>query len=232
MNCPRCGKTIQENSALFCPFCGAPLAGEAVSPTPPGAAALLEQAARQKTNKKKLALLHQGCEQYPDCLAVQEEWLFQGKLPTAPADMLDYDRIKCRLLQMYLTPEDYTPEQLNARRSELFGDPQLLRCLALAPSAEGFTAHYLERLCREYIQVFLMGSNEYMPRFLGFRTERDPARALARPVARMLRAMEGDEGLSPMQRQQLTAAFRQAFHAECGGDMRWLEKALAEEQPC
>lgn len=230
MNCSCCGRTIQQAGAFFCPFCGAPLAGEPVSPTPPGAAELLAQAARQKTNKKKLALLRQACEQYPDCLAVQEEWLFQGKLPTAPADALDYDRIKCHLLQMYLTPEDYAPQQLDARRNELFGDPQLLRCLALAPSPEGFTAHYLERLCREYIQVFLLGSNEYMPRLLGFRTERDPAKALARPAARMLLAMEKDTALTPDQRQPLTAAFRQAFRDECGGNMSWLEKALAEEQ--
>lgn len=228
MNCTRCGKAIQETGALFCPFCGAPLATEAASPVPPGAAALLEKAARQQNNQKKLALLRQACEEYPECLPVQEEWLFQQKLPTTPAAALDYDGIKCHLLQMYLTPEAYTPEQLAARRAELFGHPQLLRCLALAPSPEGFTAHYLLRLCREYIQVFLMGSNEYMPRLLGFRLERDPAKALARPAARMLLAMEADTGLTPGQRQQLTAAFRDAFCAECGGDMSWLERALAQ----
>lgn len=230
MNCPRCGKAIQQTGVAFCPFCGAPLAAEAACPTPPGAAELLENAARQKTNKKKLALLRQACEQYPGCLAVQEEWLFQGKLPTTPADALDYDRIKCHLLQMYLTPGDYAPEQLAARREELFSDPQLLRCLALAPSGEAYTAHYLERLCREYIQVFLMGSVEYMPRLLGFRLERDPAKALARPAAGMLLAMEGDPGLTAGQRQQLVSAFRRAFHAECGGDMHWLEKALLQDR--
>ncbi len=230
MKCSRCGKAAEQSGAVFCPFCGAPLAQEACPSVPAGAAELLEKAARQKTNQKKLTLLRQACEQYPDCLAVQEEWLFQQKLPTTPTDALDYDRIKCHLLQMYLTPEDYAPEQLAHRRSELFGDPQLLRCLALAPSPEGYTAHYLERLCREYIQVFLMGSNEYMPRLMGFRLERDPARALARPAARMLLAMEADTGLTPEQRQQLTAAFRQAFHAECGGNMSWLEKALVQDE--
>lgn len=226
--CPRCSRAIAEAQAAFCPFCGAALMTVQVQATPPEAAALLLQAARQSSNKKKLALLEKARQLYPDCLPVQEEWLFQGRLPATAADALDYRRIKCYLLQPYLTPEDFSPEECARMRTELFEDPQLLCCTALSGAGDAYTARYLERLCREYIQVFLMGSAEYMPRLLGFRLERDPAKALARPAAQMLRRMAADEQLPPCRRQLLTAAFRQAFHAECGGNMLWLEKQLEE----
>ncbi len=224
--CPRCSRAITEAQAAFCPFCGAALTRTEAATLPPEAAALLEAAARQQNNKKKLALLEKARMQYPDCLPVEEEWLFQGRLPTTAADALDYSRIKCYLLQMYLTPETYSEAELEAKRTELFEDAQLLRCTALSGAGEAYTARYLERLCREYIQVFLLGSNEYMPRLLGFRLERDPAKALAKPAARMLRAMAADDALPQPRREQLIAAFRQAFHAECGGNMSWLDGEL------
>lgn len=111
-------------------------------------------------------------------------------------------------------------------RRELFEDPQLERCLRLAEDEQGWLAGYLLRLCREFIQVFLMGSSEYMPRLLGFRLERDASKALAKPAAQMLRAMAGDEALPRQQRAMLQSAFEQAFAAECGGELRWLRQAL------
>lgn len=228
ITCPRCSRSIAEAQAAFCPFCGAALLTAQAQATPPEAAALLLKAARQSSNKKKLALLEKARQLYPDCLSVQEEWLFQGRLPTTAADALDYRRIKCYLLQPYLTPEDFTPGEGAQMRTELFEDPQLLRCTALSGAGDAYTARYLERLCREYIQVFLMGSSEYMPKLLGFRLERDPAKALAKPAAQMLRRMAADEQLPPKRRQLLTAAFRQAFHTECGGNMLWLDKLLEE----
>jgi len=224
--CTRCSREITESRAAFCPFCGATLLKPEAGALPPEAAALLEQADRQQNNKKKLMLLEKARQLYPDCLPVEEEWLFQGKLPTTAAKALDYSCIKCYLLQIYLTPEMFTAEEHCAKRTELFEDPQLLRCTALSGAGDAYTARYLERLCREYIQVFLMGSSQYMPTLMGFRLERDASKALAKPAAEMLRRMAADEQLPAERRSRLTAAFRQAFHAECGGNMQWLEKEL------
>lgn len=225
--CSRCGRVIAQAEAAFCPFCGASLAvGEAA--LPPGAEALLAKAARQQSNKKKLRLLEEARHRYPGCLAVEEEWLFQGKLPTTARDALDFSRIKCYLLHLYLTPEDFSAAEAAAMRQELFSDPQLLYCLSLAADEQSWLAGYLFRLSREFIQVFLMGSNVYMPRLMGFRLERDAAKVLAGPAAQMLRAMAADEALPREQRAMLQTAFEQAFSAECGGELRWLRQVQEE----
>lgn len=221
--CPRCNRIITQPEAAFCPFCGARLTAQ-TDAIPPEAAALLEKVSQQQNNRKKLALLQKAREQFPGCLAVEEEWLFQGKLPTKAAHVLDYSGIKCHLLNLYLTPEEFPRERQDAMRQELFHDPQLLRCLSLTDSPEVFTAHYLERLCREFIQIFLFGSNRYMPRLMGFQLERNPAKVLAKPVAEMLRAMAADEGLTPSQRAGLQSAMEAAFAVECG-DLVWLQHA-------
>lgn len=226
-SCARCGRTAEVAQATFCPFCGAPLAA-AEAALPSGAEKLLLQAARQQNNKKKLRLLTEARQQYPDCLAVEEEWLFCGKLPTTAADALDFSRIKCHLLHLYLTPGDFSAEEAAAMRQELFEDPQLLRCLSLAPDGDAWLVKYLLRLSREFIQVFLMGSSEYMPRLMGFLLNRNPAEALAKPAAGMLRAMAKDENLSLSRRALLQTAFEQAFAAECGGELCWLRQAMEE----
>ena len=89
-------------------------------------------------------------------------------------------------------------------------------------------AHYLERLCREFIQVFLFGSNQYMPRFMGFQLERNAAKVLAKPAAQVIRTIRADEALTPEQRASLSAAFEAAFAAECGGDLRWFVQEMAD----
>ena len=223
--CTRCNRAISQAEAAFCPFCGARLSPQA-NPIPAGAEALLQKASQQRSNRKKLALLRQARELYPDCLAVEEEWLFQGKLPEKSSQVLDYSGIKCHLLHLYLTPEDFDQARQDAMRQELFGDPQLHRCLAIAASAEAFMTHYLERLCREFIQVFLMGSNQYMPRFMGFHLEQNTARVLAKPTAQMLRAIRADNRLTTDQQSSLCTALENAFFTECGGEMNWLRQAV------
>ncbi len=226
--CPRCGRQGAQEGAMFCPFCGAQLSKPEAAQVPAGAQALLDRAAALENNKKKLALLRRAREEYPDCLAVEEEWLFQGNLPEKGSLVLDFSRIKCYLLHLYLTPDAFDAARQAAMRQELFHHPQLLRCLSLAPSADEYMAHYLGRLCREFIQVFLKGSSEYMPRLMGFQLERNPARVLARPVAQMMRNIEADEALGEEERSPLCAALRLAFGAECGGEMRWLLQELGE----
>ncbi|MBP3650494.1 MAG: zinc ribbon domain-containing protein [Clostridia bacterium] len=223
--CTRCNREIAQSEAAFCPFCGAPLMLH-TAPIPSEADALLQKASQQRNNRKKLALLQQAREKYPDCLAVEEEWLFQAKLPQKASQVLDYSGIKCHLLHLYLTPEAFDETRRAAMRQEIFGDAQLHRCLALAPSAEAFMTHYLERLSREFIQIFLMGSNQYMPRFMGFQLERNTAKVLAQPVADMLRAIRADDSLTAEQQSSLCTALESAFYAECGGDMRWLHQAM------
>lgn len=224
--CPQCSREMTEAGALFCPFCGARLTPETGKETPRGAQALLQKASETVSNRKKLALLRKAREEYPDCLAVEEEWLFQGKLPEKASAVLDFSGIKSHLLHLYLTPEDFSEERQAAMRKELFDDPQLHRCLSLTDAPEAFLSHYLERLCREFIQIFLFGSSEYMPRLLGIPLERNAARALAKPAATVLCGIRADDRLTPAQQGDLTAAFERAYQAECGGDMSWLRQAM------
>jgi len=226
--CPQCRREMTEAAALFCPFCGARLTPASREETPRGAQELLQKASEATSNRKKLALLRKAREQYPDCLAVEEEWLFQGKLPEKAAAVLDFSGIKSHLLNLYLIPEAFDEARQASMRQELFNDPQLHRCLSLTESPEAFLPHYLDRLCREFIQIFLFGSSQYMPRLLGIPLERNAAKALAKPAATILCAIRSDALLTPAQQGDLAAAFERAYQAECGGDMSWLRQAMEE----
>ena len=116
---------------------------------------------------KKHKLLLEAQEQYPDCLEVAQELLFLGRLYERSPRKLDFSVIKCHLLHFYLTPDDFSAAQQQQMRTELFEHPDLRRCQELAPDADAFTRKYLERLSRDFINVFLRGSNRYMHSFFG-----------------------------------------------------------------
>lgn len=50
-------------------------------------------------------------------------------------------------------------------RTELFDHPDLRRCQELAPDPDAFTRKYLERLCRDFINVFLRGQQPLYAQF-------------------------------------------------------------------
>lgn len=226
--CPRCGKAAQVAGAAFCPHCGAPMRAAAPAPVPEGARALLDKAAELNDPVRKHALLMEARKQYPDCLEVVEELLFLGRLHERSPKKLDFSVIKSHLLHLYLTPDEFSPDKRSAMREELFGHPDLLRCQQLAPDADAFTRRYLERLSRDFINVFLRGSNRYMHSFFGFRIDSRVSKALADPVAGMMARIHGDTELSFEQRAMLYDALYRAFLLETGNEPRWIDELLGQ----
>lgn len=227
--CPRCGKPVEIAGAAFCPHCGAPVAAAQAAPVPEGALSLLEKAERQTDPVKKHKLLLEAQAQYPDCLEVAQELLFLGRLYERSPKKLDFSVIKCHLLHFYLTPDDFSAAQQQQMRTELFDHPDLRRCQELAPAPDAFTRKYLERLCRDFINVFLRGSNRYMHSFFGFRLDSRIAKVLASPLERMLSRVHGDTDLDFEQRSMLYDALYRAFLLETGNDAKWLDALLAGE---
>ncbi len=228
--CTNCHKEVLLSGAAFCPHCGAPLAQAQASQTPPGARTLLEQAEKLSDPRKKHEVLSEAMRAYPDCLEVAKALLFLGRLHERDPRKLDFSVIKCHLLHGYLTPEEFTPEERDAMRRELFSHPDLDRCLALAPDADVFMQQYLTQLCGEFIRIFLKGSSRYAPSILGFRIERNTAKQLAFPTANMLAAIHHDTALDPEQSAMLYNALYTAFSREMGGETQWLDEQLAARQ--
>lgn len=220
--CPRCGKPIEQGDARFCPYCGAEMAATEPAPVPPEAQQLLDRAQLETDPKKKYDLLKRAQAQFPDCLPVAEELLFLGRLNERDPRKLDFSVIKSYLWQLYLTPEDFTAEQQNGMRREFFDHADLARCLRLAPDADAFMRRYLERLAREFVRIFLMGSNRYMHSFFGLRMESHAAKNLAGPVRFMLAGIAADEALTPEQKNAMTQALETAYAGETGGDLALL----------
>ena len=157
-----------------------------------------------------------------------QELLFLGRLYERSPRKLDFSVIKCHLLHFYLTPDDFSAAQQQQMRTELFEHPDLRRCQELAPDADAFTRKYLERLSRDFINVFLRGSNRYMHSFFGLRLDNRIAKVLASPMAQMLSRVHGDTDLDFERRAMLYDALYRAFLLEAGNDAKWLDALLSE----
>lgn len=225
--CPRCYKTIQAADAAFCAYCGAPLRvqGDDLSPE---LRQLLRKIDQEKDPAKKHALLLNAQQAYPDCLIVEEELLYLGRLYERSPKKLDFSIIKCYLWHMYLTPEDFTDAKKQEMREELLCHPQLLRCIALSDDPDNYLRRYLERLGREFVAVFLKGSNYYTRSFMGFRLDSRMEKVLAEPLVKMLANIRRDRELSGEHRDMMYDALYRAFLSETGGDAKWVDAELAE----
>lgn len=225
--CPVCRKALPVEGAAFCPFCGAPLTA---AETPLTAAAQKALDAAEKTDDpvKKYKLLTAAREGCPDCLALEREILHLGKLHLRDTRRPTYDIIKCYLLQVYLTPAEFSADRRSAMRAELFEDEQLKRCQSLAADEDAFTRDYLERLSTEFIHLFLEGSNQYMHRVFGFTMAKNTAKLLAPPAAAMLKQMELDKALTSRQRAMLMNAFYRAFARQMDNRTEFLRETLQE----
>ncbi len=227
--CPRCGKMVNvENGAAFCPFCGAVLQKAGADADRDAVREALKQAEAQTDPKKKYELLIRVRQEHPDSLAVAEELLLLGRLHERDPRRLDFSVIKSYLLNAYLEPDQYTPEQSAAMRRELFEHPDLERCLALAEDRDAFLSHYLTRLSGQFIELFLKGSSQYMRRFFGFGLDSRAPKLLSRPSARVLKAMRNDPLFSEEQRLLLARAFYRAFATQMGEETQWLDGAMTE----
>lgn len=222
--CPACRRELPVAGAAFCPYCGAPIAKE--DATPQKVREMLAEAGKTEDPVVKHKLLTAAREEYPDCLEIERELLHLGRLHQRSSKAIDYSVIKCYLLQIYLTPDELPQPKKDAMRAELFGDDQLKRCQALAPDADGFTREYLERLSREFIHLFLEGSNLYMRSIFGLTFHKNASKLLARPAARMLYNMQNDGTLDTVSREMLMNAFYRAFAMQMDNDTAPLVEEL------
>ena len=94
------------------------------------------------------------------------------------------------------------------------------------PDPEKKQREYLERLCKEYVELFLEGNNQVMGGIFGFRLERNKDKRIAVPVAQMIANIRADEKLLPEQREQLWKILYQAYGVRTGGKMEYLDELL------
>lgn len=224
--CPRCGQKAVEGAA-YCPFCGTPLPRSAGTLSPEGQS-LLAQAESTSDPLKKRELLLQARAVCPDSLEVEEALLFLGRLYERSPRKVDFSVIKCYLWHMYLKPEAFSIEKRQEMRNELFHDPQLERCLSLAPDPALFLRQYLERLAAEFVNLFLKGSNRYTNAIFGIRLDSRMEKVLAPHVADMLQRIQNDGRLEDEQRELLYLALYRAFLSETGGNPAWLNAQLTK----
>lgn len=225
--CPRCHKTIPAADAAFCAYCGAPLRAKADEASPE-VREFLKKVDKQPDPAKKHAMLLEGQRQFPDCLALEEELLFLGRLHERSPKKLDFSIIKCYLWHMYLTPGEFSAEKIAQMRQELLFHPQLQRCMALSGDEQSYLRRYLERLAGEFVTVFLKGSSYYSRSFMGIRLDNRMEKVLAEPVARMLANIRRDAEASAEHRDLMYDALYRAFLAETGGNPRWVDEELEE----
>ena len=169
---------------------------------------------------------HKGLKECPDSREIRWELLFTGEQEDKRRWTVDFSVIKCWVLEMYRKPGDFTEEKRNRMREKLFEDPELKECLEMFGDPAGKQRDYLQRLCREYVELFLEGSNQVMGSFLGFHSDRNKDRKLAVPVAEMIKRVREDEKLSPDQREQLWKALYQGYAARNGGRTEYLDERL------
>ena len=174
--------------------------------------------------RKKILL--QGLEACPDSREIAWELLFVGEEPKKRGWAIDFSIIKCWVLEIYWKPEVFSKEDKDRMRSQLFDTPELKACFSRFADPEGKQREYMLRLCREYVELFLEGSNEVMGNFLGFRIERNKAKRLATPVARMIARIRKDEALLPQQREQLWKALYQGYASRTDGKTEYLDELL------
>ena len=223
--CPHCGKPLDlDSGAAFCPYCGGSLAvpkaeNEAVE-------AVLAQVTALTDPRKKHEVLEKAQKEHPDSLAIAEEILMLGRLYKRNPKVFDFSVIKSYLLMIYLDTDALPDDKIAAMRTELFFHPDLAKCLSLAPDADAFMRHYLTRLSREFIQLFLFGSSKYMHRYFGFGLDSRAPKLLADPAVRMLSAIKTDKSLLPEQRSLLMQAFYAGF-AQQLNNTQYLDQAMA-----
>ena len=70
---------------------------------------------------------------------------------------------------------------------------------------------YLERLCREYIDIFLKEDNQLMGNIFGLRIGRNRDKVLEGAVENMIRQIEADRELDAGRKQMLREAMMRAL---------------------
>lgn len=225
--CSQCGKQIDGEGIAFCPYCGAKLSAE------PAAEIRNEEA--EKWVRKALAstsyperkkILLKGLEACPDSREIAWELLFVGEEAPKKSWGIDFSIIKSWVLEIYRDPKAFSEAKRDQMRTQLFDSPGLTGTLQMFEDPAAKLQEYLRRLCTEYVELFLEGSNVVMGNIFGFRIERNKEKKLAVPVAEMIGRIRADEKLLPEQREQLWKTLYQAYGTCAGGKMEYLDELL------
>ena len=228
MTCNQCGRTIEGEGIAFCPYCGAKLITAESSSTPANEEAekWIRKALGVNSYPERKKILTEGLKACPDSLEIAWELLFVGEEPPKRVRGIDYSIIKSWILEIYLKPGEFSEEKRNAMRAQLFDDPKLKDCLNRFDNPEDKQKEYIQRLCREYVELFLEGSNLVMGNIFGFHIERNKDKRLAVPMAQMIERIRADEKLSPEQREQLWKAMYQGYASRTQGNTEYLDEQL------
>ena len=229
VSCIQCGKKIGGEDMAFCPYCGArlPEPAESAEPMNEETEKWIRKALAVTAFPERKKILLQGLNACPGSREILWELLFTGEEePKKRSFALDFSIIKCFILEIYRTPGDFTEEKRGRMRAQLFDDPKLRVCCAMFDDPERKQREYVQRLCREYVEIFLEGNNQVMGNWFGIRLERNREKKLALPVADMIKRMKKDDQLSPEQREQLIQAMVQAYAGKCGGKTEYLNELI------
>ena len=212
MTCIRCGKEITGDGMSFCPYCGGRLAVPEAGASSEEAAEWIRKAMKVTSLPERKGILEKARAVCPGDPGIEWELLFIGTPDPKPQrGKLDFSIIKSWLLQIYRKPEDFSREKRDAMRRELFEGLQLKSVLAASADPEKKMREYLERLCREYVEIFLKEDNQLMGNIFGLRIGRNRDRILQETVSAMIRRIEADEQLEPEQKQMLQDAMTRAL---------------------
>ena len=227
--CANCRKSIEGKGVLFCPYCGEKLPAKMTTVKESRneeAEKWIRKALDVHSYPERKKILQQGLDVCPDSREIAWELLFVGEEPPKRVRGIDYSIIKSWILEIYLKPGEFSEEKRNAMRAQLFDDPKLKACLNRFENPEDKQKEYIQRLCREYVELFLEGSNMVMGNIFGFHIERNKDKRLAVPVAEMIGRIRNDEKLSPEQREQLWKAMYQGYASRTQGKTEYLDERL------
>lgn len=216
--CPHCNSNIpaeEGQQVRFCPFCGKSLV-PAQAPS-----ALAQQLQKEKKPKKKYELIQAALAANPDDFDANRALLFHGRLHEPlmmKGQRTDYSIIKCHLMNIFDTPENYSASELADKYEELLRSAQLSKTMSLAPDPDAFFAEYLYDLAFQYIDLFLRGDSKYNALAFGIaRSHGAVARQCAVPVRRMLATAAASAFLTPEEKVLLLGALREGYNRVFSG---------------
>ena len=226
-SCSQCGKRIEGEGIAFCPYCGAKLPVENVpEKQDPEAQKWVSKALAAPNYPERKKVLLKGLEACPDSREIKWELLFVGEPAPKRVKGIDFSIIKSWIMEIYRKPEIFSAEERERLHMQLFDDPKLVETLNLFEHPEEKQQEYLHRLCREYVELFLEGSNQVMGNIFGFRIDKNKEKKLAAPVAEIIERIRADKKLLPEQREQLWEAMYHAYGARTGGKMEYLDEKI------
>ena len=212
MTCIKCGKEITGEGMAFCPYCGARLETEKEKTISAEAEKWIRKAMKTASLPERKRILEKAKLACPEDPAIDWELLFIGTPdPRPPRGKMDFSIIKSWLLQIYRTPGDFPAQKRDDMRRELFEGEQLQKVLAASADPERKMREYLERLCREYIEIFLKEDNRLMGNIFGLRIGRNRDKVLEDAVEGMIRQIESDGQLAQDRKEMLKEAMTQAL---------------------